>query len=238
MAGLIERFFNFIKGTFGLAISDMENSNPEAVYESAIEERKTKYAQLTKAVSGIVYLRNKLQQDLEGKEKKLKEVNAMLPVAIESGDDEVATTLLTQQEELEGQITEIRAELDKVTTQAEEAKKGLQEFQAEIEKLKREKAAMLAKKATAEARIKIQSTLDGMSTDADIKALDNVRESINKLHAEADVQGELKGASLDSKLAAIREKTANAGAKARLEEMKRQMAAQKAAAAEGAKKNL
>ena len=238
MAGVIERFINVIKGMFGLAVSDMESANPEAVYEAAIDERKTKYAQLTKAVSGIVYLRNKLQQELEAKEKKLKEVNAMIPVAIESGEDEAATVLLTQQEELEGQITGIRAELTQVTSQADEAKKGLQEFQAVIEKLKREKSEMLAKRATAEARIKIQSTLDGMSTDADIKALENVRESIHKLAAEADVKGEIKGASLDTKLADIRAKTANAGAKSRLEEMKRQMAAQKASAAEGAKKNL
>ena len=102
-------------------------------------------------------------------------------------------------------------------------------FQGEIEKLKHEKHEMLAKKANAEARIQIQETLDGLSTEADIRALDNVREGINKLQAEADVGSELAEDDLDSKLEAIKEKTATASAKSQLEEMKKQMAAQKAA---------
>ena len=39
---------------------------------------------------------------------------------------------------------------------------------------------MLAKVKSAEARMKIQESLDGLSLDADSQALDNVRESIEK----------------------------------------------------------
>jgi phage shock protein A len=227
-----ERLAQVWKGFMGLWISDLENKNPEAVYEAAIEERIKKHRDLKKAVSGIVYLRNKLQTELEQKEKDLKEVNAQLPVAVEEGDDEVAMVLLQKQGELEAGIAATQAELEKISGQAEDAKKGLLQFQGEIEKLKREKVEMLAKKANAEARIKIQETLDGLSTDADVKALDNIRESIHKKAAEADVVGEVKGESLDSKLAKIRAKTQNHEAKQKLEEMKRQMAARKEAASE------
>jgi phage shock protein A len=92
---------------------------------------------------------------------------------------------------------------------------------------------MLARKSNAEARIQIQDTLNGLSTDADIKALENVREHIDKLQAEADIGSEIQGDSLDHKLKKIREKAANSSAKTQLDEMKRQMAARKAAA-EGA----
>ena len=133
----------------------------------------------------------------------------------------------------------MQAELGKVSAQAEDAKSGLLQFQAEIEKLKREKIEMLAKKQNAEATIKIQDTLNGLSTDADIKALENVRETINKRAAEADVAGELKGDSLDDKLKKIKAKTANAAARSQLAEMKKQMAAKRAAeAAAGVKKTM
>ena len=89
------------------------------------------------------------------------------------------------------------------------------------------------------ASIKIQDTLNGLSTDADIKALENVRETINKRAAEADVAGELKGDSLDDKLKKIKAKTANAAARSQLAEMKKQMAAKRAAeAAAGVKKTM
>ena len=119
--------------------------------------------------------------------------------------------------------------------QAESAKQSLIDFQGEIQKLKRERDEMLAKKATAEARIKIQSSLDGLSTDADIKALENVRERIHKLDAEADVGREIQDNSLDAKLKAIKAKTGDVQAKAQLDELKKLHAARtSAAAAEGA----
>jgi phage shock protein A len=237
--GFFDRLAQVWKGFLGLWISDIENRNPEAVYEAAIEERIKKHRELKKAVSGIVYLRNKLQTDLETKERELAEVQLQIPIAVEEGEDEAALVLIEKKNELETAIETIRAELDKVSGQAEEAKTGLVQFQAEIEKLKREKVEMLAKKANAEARIKIQETLEGLSTDADIKALENVRETIHKKAAEADVTGEIKGESLDAKLSKIKAKTANAAAKAQLAEMKKQMASRQAeGAAAGVKKTM
>jgi len=207
----------------------METNNAEAVYESAIEERIKRHRDLKKAVSGIVYLRNKLQGELEEKQKELADITKQLPIAIQEGEDEAALVLIQKKDELTEQIAEIQVELEKVSAQAEEAKAGLVSFQGEIEKLKREKHEMLAKKANAEARIQIQESLDGLSTEADIRALDNVREGINKLQAEAEVGTELAEGDLDAKLKEIRAKTATASAKSQLEEMKKQMAAQKAA---------
>ena len=237
---VFDRMANLWNGFWSLWISNKEKSNPEAVYEAALDERIRKHGDLKKAVSGIVYLRNKVSNELEQKEKELKEVNAQLPVALEQGDDEVALLLLQRKNELEKSVEALRGELDKVNKQAEEAKGALVQFQGEIGKLKRERDEMLAKKATAEARIKIQESLDGLSTDADIKALEGVREHIHQLQAQADVGSEIKNNSLDERLKAIKGRTADVAARGQLDELKRQMAAQKAAAAAGesAKKTI
>jgi phage shock protein A len=227
--GFFARITNVWNGFWGLFVSDLESNNAEAVYEAAIEERIKKHRELKKAVSGIVYLRNKLQTDLEENQTALKEIQTQIPIAIQEGEDEAALVLIQKKDELIASICGIQVELDKVSTQAEEAKSGLVAFQGEIEKLKREKHEMLAKKANAEVRIKIQETLDGLSTDADIRALDNVREGIDKLQAEAEVGSELAESDLDAKLSEIKEKTSAASARTQLEEMKKQMAAQKAA---------
>ncbi len=230
--GLFDRLANVWHGFLSLWVSDIENRNPEAVYEAAIDERVRKHRDLKKAVSGIVYLRNKIAAELEQRERELKEVMTQLPVALEDGEDEVALVLIQKKDELTSQIEGLSAELTKISEQAEDSKKGLIAFQSEIEKLKREKDEMIAKKANAEARIKIQETLDGLSTDADVKALDNVRENIKKLQAEADVSTEVKGSSLDAKLDKIKERAASSSAKSQLNEMKRQMEARKAQSAQ------
>jgi phage shock protein A len=236
--GFFDRIGNLWNGFLSLWISDLETGNPEAVYEAAIEERIKKHRELKKAVSGIVYLRNKLQTELESKEKALKEIQFQIPIAVEEGEDEAALVLIQKKDELTNAVASIQAELAKVRIQADESKKGLISFQAEIEKLKREKHEMLAKRANAKAQIRIQETLDGLSTDADIKALDNVREGIHKMVAEADVGAEIQGSSLDSKLADIQAKAHTASARSQLDEMKKQMAAKKAGQEASVKKTM
>jgi phage shock protein A len=227
--GFFQRLWNLIAGMFGAGVSAAEAGNPEAVYEAAINERITRHAELKKAVGGIVFLRNKTSTELEQKEKELREINQQIPVAVQANEDEVAMVLLQRKAELEGAILGLKTELEKISAQAEDSKKSLLSFQGEIEKLKRERDEMLARKATAEARLKIQSSLDGLSTDADIRALDNVREHIGKLQAQADVGQEIQGGGLDAKLARVREQAGTVAARAQLEELKRQMAAQASA---------
>jgi phage shock protein A len=233
-----DRISNLWNGFWSLWISDREKANPEAVYEAAIDERIKKHHELKKAVGGIVYLRNKVTAELEGKEKELKEVSQQLPIALESNDDEVALILLQRKNELEKSIEQLQVDKQKVEVQATDAKNALVQFKGEIDKLKRERDEMLAKKATADARIKIQESLEGLSTDADIKALEGVREHISQLQAQADVGTEIQGESLDARLKKVKEKTADSTARSQLDEMKRQLAAQKAATEGAVKKTM
>ena len=102
-------------------------------------------------------------------------------------------------------------------------------MQSEIKKLQAEKDNMLAKMESAKARIRIQEQLDGLSVDAEVKALDNVRGHIKNTIAEANLGSELSESTLDQKLKALRAQTGEVTARSQLDEMKAKMAAQKAA---------
>ena len=225
--GFFSRIGNIWRGFLGLFIKGLEVKHPEAVYEAAIEAKVKQYKRLTSAVAGIVHLRNKLERELTEKTAELKEIQVQVPVAVEQGEDEAALVLIQRKDTLTLEVETIRADLEKTSQEAEEAKSSLLTFQSEIEKLKAEKETMLAKRENAKARMQIQEQLSGLSMDADIRALDNVRESIHKLDAEADVTKELEDGGLAHKLTEIRKKTASASAQAQLAEIKKQMAADK-----------
>jgi phage shock protein A len=89
--------------------------------------------------------------------------------------------------------------------------------------------SMLAKMQSAQARIKVQEQLDGLSVDAEVKALDNVRQHIKTTIAEANLGKELSESSLDSRLAALRTQTGDVQAKQQLAELKAKKAAQQSA---------
>ncbi len=224
--GFWARLGNLWNGFLGVFMSNMESNNPAAVYEAAIEERIRDHRDLKKAVAGIIYLRKKSETELADVSKDLAEVNAQLPIAVQQGEDEVALVLIQKKDQLTARVAELQIELEKCKTQADDAKQSLISFQGEIEKLRREKDQMLAKMASAEARIQVQETLDGLSTDADIQALEGVRTHIEKLQAEADMGSELGDVSLDAKLNQIKAQARDSNAQSQLDALKRQYAAQ------------
>ena len=80
---------------------------------------------------------------------------------------------------------------------------------------------MLARLKNALAHVRIQRALEQLSSDEDVRALEKVRESIQRTLAEAGVNREIAGTGSDEKLAAIRPRNAETKAQAELAELKR-----------------
>lgn len=225
--GLFGRIANIFRGFLSLFIDGIEEKNPEVVYESAISAKTDQYQKLMKAVSGIVYLRNKLEKELGEKTKSLLEIQTQIPIAVEDGEDEVTLLLIEQKNKLIADIDRIKGEVEKISAQAEESKENLINFQSDIEKLKSEKQEMLVRRENALTQKRIQDQISNMSVEDDIKSLNNVRESISKLEAQVQVSKEVNNNSLDTKLSAIKAKAVSSTAKEELEAMKKQMIAKK-----------
>jgi phage shock protein A len=87
---------------------------------------------------------------------------------------------------------------------------------------------MLAKMESAQARIKIQEQIEGLSVDADVKALDTVRNHIKNVVSEAKLGTELADNDLDSKLKALRQQSGQSTARSELDALKAARAQQAA----------
>lgn len=223
--GIFGRIRNLWRGFLSLFVSGMETRNPRAVYEAAIEQRRKQFESLKKSVASVMLLRDRLDKRLSEKRRELDVARQELDAAVDGGDDDVALSLIEKKDRLSDEIAELKSDLDKATMETEEAKKSLVSFRDSIEQLKVEKERMLALKATAEARITIQEQLEGLSADADIRALEGVRDHIQKLRAQADISRELKESDLEKRLLKIREATGASSARRQLEELKKQRAA-------------
>ncbi len=229
--GFFSRLSNLWKGFLSLWVSDLEKDHPEIAYENSINSMVEKYNMLRKATASIIRRREEIDGRLQKQLKELLQVEGDLNTAVETEQDELALVLISKKTALEGEVAELRDELQQAESDAEDAKRSLLGVQSEINKLKAEKDRMLAKMQSAQARIKIQDQLDGLSVEAEVKALENVREHINTLSAQAKLNKELAGESLDSKLADLRRQTGDVTARKQLEEIKAKRAAAKAAQA-------
>jgi len=227
--GFFSRLANLWRGFLSIWISDVEKQHPEIAYENAINSMVEKYSRLKAATAAIIRRREEIAERYDRATKELAQTEAELSVAVDTNQDEVALVLLQKKNQLTDDITSMHGELDTAQKDADSAKSSLLTVQSEIRKLKAERDSMLAKMASAQARIKIQEQLDGLSVDAEVKALDNVRDYIKTTIAEANLGRELSESSLDARLQAIRGQVGEAQARQQLAELKAKKAAQQAA---------
>jgi len=227
--GFFSRLANLWRGFLSIWISDVEKAHPEIAYENAINSMVEKYSRLKAATAAIIRRREEISERYDRATKELAQTEAELGVAVDTNQDEVALVLLQKKNQLTDDITSMHGELDTAQKDADSAKSSLLTVQSEIRKLKAERDSMLAKMASAQARIKIQEQLDGLSVDAEVKALDNVRDYIKTTIAEANLGRELSESSLDARLQAIRGQVGEAQARQQLAELKAKKAAQQAA---------
>ncbi len=218
---ITERLRNLVRGMLGGWITRRERRNPEAVYDSAIQERLASYVRLREAAAGILYMRSKLAKELDANTTELERARSQLAIAVERDDDAAALVLIQRRDALTAEVSRLSGDLTELTGEADTAKANLVTFQTDIARLKEEKTWMLARLANAKARLRFQATLNGLAPDADIRALDEVRDHINRLVAETQLTREIADTDLDRRLGAIREAESDASARAQLAEMKR-----------------
>jgi phage shock protein A len=223
--GFFSRLANLWKGFLSLWISDVEKKHPEIAYENAINSMIEKYTQLKKATAAIIRRREEIEARLSEKSKELKQVEADLLTAVETNQSDLGMVLIQKQTALTEEVTGLKGDLAQAQKDAEEAKASLMQVQGEIKKLKAEKDQMLAKMASAQARIRIQDQLEGLSVDAEVKALDNVREHIKTTVAQANLNKELGTTDLDTRLKNLRQQTGDVTAKSEWERLRQAAAA-------------
>lgn len=221
--GVFARFRNLVRALFAGWIRDNEIQNPRAVYEQAINERTQQYRQLKEAVAGILYMRNKLEGEIVERRAEIARLHDDVRRAVRGGHDELSVRLIAQKQSLLEDLERAEKELDSVRGEAEEAKANLVRFREEIRSLVREKSRMLATLANAQARRRISEALEGLSVDAEMKALETVRDHIARISTEGRLDRELGDDGLRTRLRAIRDEARDEAARRELDELKREL---------------
>lgn len=230
---LIDRLANLWQGFVSLWISDVEKRHPEIAYQNAIDSMIEKFGKLKSATAAIMRRREEIAARLGTEKEELAAINADLNAALASGQDDLGIVLIQKKNALEASIKALEQDMEQARGDADEAKASLLQVKSEIQKLKDEKDRMLAQMLSAQARLKIQNQLEGLSVDAEVRALDNVREHIKNTVAEAKMGAELRDSDLDVQLAKLRQSSGSITARQQLEEMKRARAGQTTAAPSG-----
>ncbi|MEY4563430.1 MAG: hypothetical protein RLZZ618_2707 [Pseudomonadota bacterium] len=222
---LFSRLANLWTGFVSLWVADIEKEHPEIAYENAITSMVTKYARLKNATAAIIRRREDIDARVTAQRTALKQTEVELETALATNQDDLAMVLLQKKSAIDSDLSGLATEAEQAKVDAEDAKNALLSVKTEIGKLKEERDRMLAKMQSAKARLQIQGQLEGLSVEADVQALERVRDHIKTTIAEANLGKELRESDLDVRLDKLRLQSGNVTARSQLDEIKRQRAA-------------
>ena len=225
-SNFLARLSNLWSGFVSLWITDVEKRHPEIAYQNSIDSMISKYDKLKAATAAIIRRRQDIESRMTREESDLASISRDLETAVATGQDDLAVVLIQKKNALSASVASLKAEKDLATRDAEDAKSSLLQVKGEIDKLKAEKDRMLAQMQSAQARIQINDQLEGLSVDAEVRALDNVRDHIKNTVAQANLGNELRNSDLDVRLAQLRQSSGAVTARQELEELNRARAAQ------------
>ena len=223
---MFARMRSLWSGFFGSWVRDKEQQAPEVVYEQAISERVRQYRELKDAVAGILFMRNKLESEIADRRAEIARLHDDVRRAVRRGEEESSLSLIAHKQALFEDLERAEQDLDHVRTQVEEAKTNLVRFREEIRSLVREKGRMLATLANARARRRLQAAIEGLSIDAEMDALENVREHISRVVMEGEINKEIGqdgGDAFRTKLRGYRDEARRESARSELENLKEEL---------------
>lgn len=223
-AGVLPRLIALLRGGASDWMREREEQNPRAVYENAIAERVKRYQELKQAVAGILFMRNKLEAELGERRAELARTHEDIRRAVLQSDDQVGLALVQHKQGLAGEIERAEREWGGLVREAEDAKANLLRFREEIRTLERERGRTLATLANARARRRLREAFEGLSVDADMRALESVRAHVAQLVSENELDREL-GVSGEAQLRirALRADAAQESARRELDALKQEL---------------
>lgn len=204
------RFWNFVKGLFWQGQRSLERSNPEAVYEMAIQKMKANYQNMQTAVGRLAAERNRLRSLIEKKSVQLSEVEQDLEGALSEAAhgaqnaEEIGEDLINERDQLSGELTTLKQELASSERLVADYLGKLRSIEGKTKEMESRKDAMIAKLHSANARKAFSDMVSGMSTSSEEAAVTDIDKYIEGVSAQADIADEMSGETREERRRKLR----------------------------------
>lgn len=158
---VMSRLSRLVRGFFGLFISGLEESNPEALMEAARQDFRDKMAQYNLALAQMAGVAERLKNQIKSKTARAQELERRILANHQAGNLELAGTLARELQELKADLTTDTAELQETENAYQgnlrQAKLVQKEFEEKVNRLQKQLSQVKIKEAQAEAAAALSS---------------------------------------------------------------------------------
>ena len=214
MFKLIRRVFNVLLGKTNRAVADLEKSDPDAVFSTAIEIAAKEVVEIREAAreaQGLVFAKN---EEITGLKEMLFNRERDLQLAVKQGNEAVGVKVMADIESLKTKLADAESELAELRNEASMAEDALETAMKERAELEDKKKTAKQMEKTERIVSRIEDRKSGMANDVISTALENASDKINAVRAARASRKSVVAKSLDGEIDAMRSQEKDEAGKA------------------------
>lgn len=222
--GLFSRLGQMMRGFFGLFVGNLEERNPEALFEDIKNQIDKARREAEQQIIEIQTSAEMIKIEMKTAEKNLNAIKARVESAQRSGEKDLLIELLVQEEEYQTVFETHKATYENAMVQVAKIREDYKIFESEMNAKLNELRTLKSQAKMANLRENINS-VNAQYTSKNSRVgsvndnLDRAREIVNKKTARANAVESLNNDNIDMKLKRLDMNSARDRAKARAEAM-------------------
>ena len=218
---MFTRIINYLKALLGFKMDQWED--PEVLLAQAQQEMQASHAKNRERAVSASTNKNQLQAEVDKTQRLISNLQAKAEMALKNGDRDLARQLLVEKGTYETSLASLTESLNNALAIVEQVKTAMKHEEDRIRQKAAEALAMKAQWKQSQIEISLNKALEGMTTDESDGAFARAQERIQKANSESHARTELAAGSLNSKMAALDNATANAAADDELARLEQSM---------------
>lgn len=222
--GLFSRLGAMIRGFFGLFVGDMEERNPELLFEDIKLQIDKARKEAERQILDIQTNAEMIKIEMKNAEKNLAAVKARVEAAQKQGDKDVLIELLMQEEEYQATFETHKATYDTAMIEVAKIREDYKIFESEMSTKLNELKTLKSQAKMAQLRENINSvnakyTSKNNTVGNVNESMDRARDLVNKKTARANAVESLGDTNMEMKFKRLDMNSARERAKARADAM-------------------
>ncbi len=189
--GLLSRFSTFVKSKFSAMMDRAENPNETLDY--SYNKQLEQLQNLRKSIADVVTSEKRLEMQQAQVNTQIEKLDSQARTAVQQNRDDLAREALTRKEALQQQITSFNDQIASLKAQQDKFVQMERRLSQRVESFRTQKEMVKATYNAAQAQVKIQESVTGISEEMkDVNlAMQRAQDKVTNMKARADAMDQL-----------------------------------------------
>ena len=199
--GFFDRLSRLVRANANAALTRAED--PVKILDQSVADMQADLVKLRQAVATAIASQKRIQNQAEQAEAQAVTWYERAELALKKGEEDLAREALGRRKTCQDTATALTTQLQGQAGQVEQLKRSLVQLESKIAEAKTKKDMLKARAQAAQAQVQLQSAVGNLGTNTSMAAFERMEEKVEQLEASSAAAGELAGADLESKFAAL-----------------------------------